>query len=307
MKIYPDEFDFKDPKERELAHEQRLQQLKEQANYIKRRNKSYLKGQYGKRLYYDKTKCDDLDDELDDNDEDEIKRPVKCVFTKNLRRDKLFHYLKYLNGKKVLIRDLAWKFAVTERTIQNDLRWLENNGFVERKINKNAKGKMTKNSFVVRNAKEVDLPCKDNFLRVVFVAKQNESWYILTKTDYKTSKGKTINECSFTLPNQKQRYAEKLLNENSFAIAKQIFQQDLRNFYKGHIFTDLYKHYSYKYFRFGGKEATLTKYKNYFTLFELPECLPTAKNYYWLKLSVAPRRIKDKSTNKCLKQLKNLL
>ena len=96
MKIYPDELDFKDPKERELAHEQRLQQLKERMDYIKRRNKSYLKGQYGKRLYYDKTKCDDLDDELDDNDEDEIKRPVKCVFTKNLRRDKLFHYLSSL-------------------------------------------------------------------------------------------------------------------------------------------------------------------------------------------------------------------
>lgn len=49
-----------------------------------------------------------------------IEGQVKCVYTKDLRLEKLFGYLKYLNGIEILIRDLAFHYAVTERTIQPD-------------------------------------------------------------------------------------------------------------------------------------------------------------------------------------------
>ena len=118
---------------------------------MNKQNITYLKGQRGVRKYYDYDKLDELGfDEVYDKEKD---RPIKCVFTKNLRREKLFAYLKYLKGRKVLIRDLAWKFAVTERTIQSDLKFFEDNGFIERKTNKTHIGRMTKNSYIVNKNK----------------------------------------------------------------------------------------------------------------------------------------------------------
>ena len=74
------------------------------------------------RKYYIYNKLNELGfDEIDNKESD---RPIKFAFTKNLRREKLFACLKYLNGKKVLVRDLSWKFAVTEKTIQSDLKSL---------------------------------------------------------------------------------------------------------------------------------------------------------------------------------------
>ena len=148
-----------------------MEYLKAKTEKRKKLNKTYLKGQRGVRRYYDYSKLDYDDDEeyTDDEDkdidnedinkenididsediddeyiDDEKERPVKCVFKKDLRREKLFAYLKYLNGKKILVRDLAWHFAVTERTIQMDLRWLENNDFIITKTNKTYTGKQTK-------------------------------------------------------------------------------------------------------------------------------------------------------------------
>ena len=315
MEYYEDDdFDWKDPIERERILKRRLEAIKERQEYIKKRNRSYLKGQYGKRRYFDKDKVGDILLDLDDEEDNGLEDlPVKCVFTKNLRRDKLFHYLKYLKGRKILVRDLAWKFAVTERTIQSDLRWLEDNGFIERKINK-IRGKQTKNSFVVKTPKEKDLPCKDNFLQVVFLAKQQDDYYILTKTKYcgrdkkySSPDHKTIDKYVFSLPQQKQRYDNKLLGENSLQIAVRIFGEEMQKFYKGLIYTDLYKHYSYKFGRFGGKYVTFTKQKFYFTFFMLDDMFAIPKGFYWLKFSVATRRIKAKSCNKCLKYIQDEL
>ena len=309
-----DYFDWKDPIEHERRLKRRLEFLQERQEYIKKRNRSYLKGQYGKRRYFDKDKVGDISFDFDDEEYTGLEDlPVKCVFTKNLRREKLFHYLKYLKGRKILVRDLAWKFAVTERTIQSDLRWLENNGFIERQINK-LRGRQTKNSFIVKRPKESDLPCKDNFLQVVFLAKHKDDYYILTKTKYcgrdkkySMLEHKTIDKFEFYLPEQKQRYDNKILDKNSFQIAENIFGVELQEYYKGQIFTDLYKHYSYKFGRFGGKEVTFTKRKIYFTLFLLDDKFSIPKGYYWLKFSVAPRRIKSKSCSKCLKYIRDRL
>ena len=148
---------------------------------MNKQNKTYLKGQRGVRKYYDYDKLDELGfDEVYDKEKD---RPTKCVFTKNLRREKLFAYLKYLNSKKVLVRDLAWKFAVTERTMQSDLKFFVDNGFIERKVNKTHIGRMTKNSYIVNKNKEKDLELNDQYLFVLFITKKDDKYYILTKTE----------------------------------------------------------------------------------------------------------------------------
>lgn len=134
MWYYDDSLDYRNPADRENIEKQKRLEREEQIKYIKAQRRSYLKGKRGVRLYYDR-----------DYFEDE-EAQIKCVFTRDLRREKLFAYLKYLNGKKVFVRDLAWKFAVTERTIQSDLKFLIDNGYIERQINKTFKGRQTKNS-----------------------------------------------------------------------------------------------------------------------------------------------------------------
>ncbi len=110
--------DFRDPYDREIILQQRREELAERLREKKQRNKTYLKGQRGVRRYYD------YDIPIyEDKVGNEI-RQIKCVYTRDKRRKSLFKYLKYLKGKKVLVRDLAWKYAVTERTIQSDLKYL---------------------------------------------------------------------------------------------------------------------------------------------------------------------------------------
>ena len=143
----------------------------------KQRNKTYLKGQRGVRYYYDYDKRyknefgDYVDYDGDNPEKENLERQIKCVYKKDLRLEKLFGYLKHLDGKMILIRDLAFHFAVTERTIQTDLRWLENNGFIRVQKNKTFKGKQTKNSYFVNLEKKNDLPCDDTWLDVLFVNK----------------------------------------------------------------------------------------------------------------------------------------
>src|SRR5574344_557109 len=133
---------------RKRAEEARAERIAEKKRYFeakKARNKTYLKGQLGKRLYYDYSivNPDDEDDDYDSYVDGDRKpkpyntvHPIKCIFTRELRREKLYKYFKYLKGRKILVRDLAWKFAVTERTIQTDIKWLIGNGFIERKLKK---------------------------------------------------------------------------------------------------------------------------------------------------------------------------
>ena len=109
-----------------------------------------------------------------------------------------------MNGRKVLIRDLAWKFAVTERTIQSDLKYLIEKGIITKQINLNKQGKQTKNSYIVKKVKEIDLPFDDTYLVVVFLVKQNNEYYVLTKTDYSpNNKKNNINDYEFELPFKK--------------------------------------------------------------------------------------------------------
>lgn len=314
-----------DNKEKEVWQEERLEELKERQANIKKRNKTYLKGRYGKRLYYDKDKKyvdnykDDydydkeyyLDDDFEENYEDykDPNRQVKCIYTKDFRRNSLFGYLKYLKGKKVLVRDLAWKFAVTERTIQSDLKFLIDNDFIERKINYTYKGKQTKNSYIVNTSKQKYLPYKYTFLSVVFLAKLDNEYYILTKTDYKgrdksysSPNHKTIKEFTFRLPTIRERYSDNIDN-HSQQIANNIFNIDLNNYYKGYIYTDLYKYCIKTKDRFGFVSKDYHKEKFIFTMFNLHECLECKDGYRWIKLSVAPRRIKYKPHNKCLKHI----
>ena len=119
MWYYDDGLDYSSPADREIIEKRQQLEREERIKYIKAQRRSYLKGKRGVRLYYDR-----------DYYEDE-EAQIKCVFTRDLRREKLFAYLKYLNGKKVFVRDLAWKFAVTERTIQSDLKFLIDNGYIE--------------------------------------------------------------------------------------------------------------------------------------------------------------------------------
>ena len=266
----------------------------------------YLKGQRGVRKYYDYDKLDELGfDEVYDKEKD---RPIKCVFTKNLRREKLFAYLKYLKGRKVLIRDLAWKFAVTERTIQSDLKFFEDNGFIERKVNKTHIGRMTKNSYIVNKNKEKDLELNDQFLFVVFITKKDDKYHILTKTEY-SEKNKTfyrqkIEDFEFELPNIKIGNSKKI-DDISKRIAEDIFSNDLKDEYKSIVYSNIVKGKFEEVDEYGKTQNEWWKEKDYFSLFLLTEMFQCNSGYKWLRLNVAPRRIKSYNQNKGLKYIKD--
>lgn len=266
----------------------------------------YLKGQRGVRKYYDYDKLDELGfDEVYDKEKD---RPIKCVFTKNLRREKLFAYLKYLKGRKVLIRDLAWKFAVTERTIQSDLKFLVDNGFIERKVNKTHIGRMTKNSYIVNKNKEKDLEFNDQYLFVVFITKKDDKYYILTKTEYdesnKTFYQQKIEDFEFELPNIKIGNSKKI-DDISKKIAKDIFSKDLKDEYKSIVYSNIVKGKFEEIDVYGKKQNKWWKEKDYFALYILKEKYGCAYGYKWLTLNVAPRRIRSHNQNKGLKYIKD--
>ena len=273
---------------------------------MNKQNKTYLKGQRGVRKYYDYDKLDELGfDEVYDKEKD---RPTKCVFTKNLRREKLFAYLKYLNGKKVLVRDLAWKFAVTERTTQSDLKFFIDNGFIEKQINKTAIGRITKNSYIVNKNKEKDLELNDQFLFVVFITKKDDKYHILTKTEY-SEKNKTfyrqkVEDFEFELPNIKIENSKKI-DDISKKIAKDIFSKDLKDEYKSIVYSNIVKGKFEEIDEYGKTQNEWWKEKDYFTLYILKEKYACAYGYKWLTLNVAPRRIRSHNQNKGLKYIKD--
>ena len=283
-----------------------VKQKQEFLKTTKKQYKTYLKGQRGKRKYYDYDKLDELGfDEIYNKEKD---RPTKCVFTKNLRREKLFAYLKYLNGKKVLVRDLAWKFAVTERTIQSDLKFFEDNWFIERKVNKTHIGRMTKNSYIVNKNKEKDLELYYQFLFVVFITKKDDKYYILTKTEYdesnKTFYQQKIEDFEFELPNIKIGNSKKI-DDISKRIAEDIFRKDLKDEYKSIVCSNIVKGKLEEIDVFGKKQNEWWKEKDYFALYILKEKYACAYGYKWLTLTVAPRRIRLHNQNKGLKYIKD--
>lgn len=294
------DFDLSDPKQRKLYNKYKLEYLKAKKEQRKKSNKIYLKGQRGVRKYYDYSKTDY------DEDSDEIERPVKCIFKKDLRREKLFAYLKYLNGKRILVRDLAWHFAVTERTIQMDLRWLEDNNFITTKMNKTYNGKQTKNSYIVNKSKEKDLPCSDRHLEIVFLKKLGNGYFVLTKCDTPKSKLNRVPKplLFYFLPTMKIKNINNI-DKYSLKIANRIFMQDMSKHYKGKVFDDLYDVY------FNTKDKTnkgeRIREKYYFSLFVFDEDISANNRYTWLKLSSAPRIIRNRIVHKCFKYIKEYI
>lgn len=295
------ELDLSDPKQRKLYNEYKLEYLKTKKEERKKLNKTYLKGQRGVRKYYDYSKRDY------DEDSDEIERPVKCVFKKDLRREKLFAYLKYLNGKRILVRDLAWHFAVTERTIQMDLRWLENNDFITTKTNKTYIGKQTKNSYIVNKSKEKDLPCSDRYLEIVFLKKIGNDYFVLTKCDTPKSKINRVPKALlfYFLPTMKIKNLNNI-DKYSLKIANRIFMQDMSKHYKGKVYDELYDVY------FNTKDKTnkgeRLREKYYFSSFIIDDDILANDRYTWLKLSTAQKLIRNRIVYKCLKHIqKNFL
>ena len=308
MSIYYDkEYGYANSFELKQIREMRLKNIRKQKNENKKKiNKTYLKGKRGIRKYYDYDKLDELG--FDEYNNEESDRPVKCVFNKNLRREKLFAYLKYLNGRKVAVRDLAWKFAVTERTIQSDLKFFEDNGFIERKINKTHIGRMTKNSYIVNKNKEKNLELNDQYLFVLFITKKDDKYYILTKTEYdesnKTFYQQKIEDFEFELPNIKIENSKKI-DKISFAIAKDIFSRDLKDEYKSIVNSNIIKGKFKEIDEYGKTQNEWWKEKDYFSLFVLNEMVKCNSGYKWITLNVAPRRIRSHNQNKGLKYIKD--
>lgn len=308
MSIYYDkEYGYANSFELKQIREMRLKNIRKQKNENKKKiNKTYLKGKRGIRKYYDYDKLDELG--FDEYNNKESDRPVKCVFNKNLRREKLFAYLKYLNGRKVAVRDLAWKFAVTERTIQSDLKFFENNGFIERKTNKTYIGRMTKNSYIVNKNKEKNLELNDQYLFVVFITKQDDKYYVLTETDYdennKTLYHQKIEDFEFELPNIKIGNSKKI-DDISKKIAKDIFSKDLKDEYKSIVYYNIVKGKFEEIDEYGKTQNEWWKEKDYFALYLLKEKYDCAYGYKWLTLNVAPRRIRSHNQNKGLKYIKD--
>lgn len=292
--LHSGDLDFSNEKHREiLLHNRRIAQLK----YVERKkrlNRSYLKGQRGVRLYYDKDKLEYFDDEDyenydgDDEDFDDFTRPVKDVFKKDYRREKLTNYFIYLNGKKVLVRDLAWKFAVTERTIQNDLKFLEENGIVKRQINKNRRGRQTRSSYIVNKENLYKLPLKDNFVYVVIIAKQESDWYILLKKDkYKNF---------YTLPFEVVKRMSRINEISNNLVGKILKPNDIKE-NKGIVYdcvTDS-----------KDEDTYYMKFRSHFAVYLLKDKIEINKKYKWLKITYATRKIKQYNVNKGVRFVQN--
>ena len=301
MLIYDSEnFREFDKKTREKI---RIEEAKERAKERKKINKSYLKGQRGVRLYYDKEQLFDKQSQNIGIEE----RKVKCYYTRDFRFEALFGYLKYLKGKKVLIRNLAWKCAVTERTIQHDLRWLEKNGFIVIQQNKTISGKQTKNSYKVNLEKEKFLPCENTFLNVVILSKHNNEFYVLTKTNYltkdKAKKYIPISKCKFSLP-QTTLKIETKLNDRSMILANDIFGEDVSQGYKGYVYTGNYKikkRYIDENLEYSQK---ICRAKAMFSLFVLDNQITAPSGFMWIKINQVNRYIRQTYQNKCLNYVK---
>ena len=72
---------------------------------IEKVEKTYIKGKRGVKLYYDSAHYDEY--EIDDDYDGEYEKDeVRKVFRKSIRREKLWNYFKYLEGKKIAVENL---------------------------------------------------------------------------------------------------------------------------------------------------------------------------------------------------------
>ena len=294
MWYYDDGLDYSNSADREIIEKRKQLEREERIKYIKEQRRSYLKGQRGKRLYYDR----------DDYYQEDEEAQIKCIFTRDLRREKLFAYLKYLNGRKVFVRDLAWKFAVTERTIQNDLKFLIDNGFIERQINKTFKGRQTKNSYIVHPEKQKDLAYGgDKSVMAIFVAKQDDNYYVCVEMGFIPNDDVKIDDYDFFLHERlltDKQNPEKITKK----LSKEYFKQKVTGKYIG-VICDYLTRGEY----YDEDEKRNRKYRNkyFFTLTILDEMYPTRTFSKWISLKVAPRRIKKYYINKGIHQAMRVL
>ena len=141
----------------------------------------------------------------------------------------------------------------------------------------------------------------------MFVGKKDNSYYLLTQSSYKGRKrykwDYAIENSDFEMPGMSERFFDRIDN-HSMRIAKEIFGNELKDYYKGHILTHIQKYCLKDINENGSWYNSYCKEKCYFTLFLLKDNLKPKEGYYWLKLSVAPRRIHDRAINKCIKYIK---
>ena len=194
---------------------------------IKKLERTYIKGKRGVKLYYDSAHYDEY--EIDDDYGGEYEKyEVRKIFRKSIRREKLWNYFKYLEGKKIAVENLAIKFGVTERTIQNDVKFLIDGGYIERQTNKTTKGKQTKNSYITIKQYESNVLVKNSYLQVIYLAQKDNEWYVIARTDYVESKVKykvrNIKDFTFTLPH-KEVYSKNNIEGFSIEITEKVFQR----------------------------------------------------------------------------------
>ena len=272
--------------------------------------KTNVKGKRGVKFYYDSTHYDEYEYD-EDYDGKYDKDEVRTVFRKSIRREKMWNYFEYLEGRKIAVEKLARKFSVTERTIQNDVKFLIDGGYIERRTNKTRKGKQTKNSYITIKKYESGILTMYSYLQVIYLAKKDNQWYILSRTDYDEGKVKykvrNIKDFIFTLPH-KQIYSKNNIDEFAKEITEKAFSQNLQDKYQGIVFEHISKHRYYKIDDYLHKKPKIKQIKCCFALYQLDECLPCNKGFRWIKLSIAPKRIRDFKANKGLHYVrKNIL
>ena len=277
---------------------------------IEKVEKTYIKGKRGVKLYYDSAHYDEYEYD-DDYDGEYEKDEVRTVFRKSIRREKMWNYFEYLEGRKIAVEKLAIKFGVTERTIQNDVKFLIDGGYIERQTNKTTKGKQTKNSYITIKQYESNVLVKNSYLQVIYLAQKDNEWYVIARTDYDESKVKykvrNIKDFTFALPH-KEVYSKNNIEEFSMEITEKVFSKNLQDKYQGIIFDHSSKHRYYKIDDYLHTKPKFKKTKCYFVLYKLDEVIPCNKRFRWIKLSIAPKRIRDFKTNKGLHYVrKNIL
>lgn len=298
MWYYDDGLDYSKPADREYIEKRKQEERERRIKEAKEERRSYLKGRHGVRYYYDPSKYV----------VDPYTPKLKCIFTRDLRREKLFAYLKYLNGKKVFVRDLAWKFAVTERTIQSDLKFLIDNGFIERQMNKTRHNRQTMNSYIVHKEKQKELAFGGGkYVRPIYVAKKDNDYYICVETDYgfykRNGRRRNVEDCYYSLF-EHGIDSEEYITKESHKLAVNYFTTDISGEYYGTIcsIVDHGKIYDKDH-----NEEIRFRDKTFFTLMVLDELYPTTKDARWITLKVAPRRLKNKVNNKAIYNVKKLL
>ena len=118
---------------------------------------------------------------------------------------------------------------------------------------------------------------------------------------------RNIKDFTFTLPH-KRIYSKNNVEELSVEFTNKILSQDLQDKFQGIVFEHISKHKYIKVDKYLHKKKKIKQIKCFFVLYKLDGCLKCNKGFRWIKLSIAPKRIKDFKVNKGIHFVsKNLL